>query len=325
MITCVASVGCTLEDASIKGYFINSDTNNQNTLLKCNGTKCEVVSASNKKAGGYTITTGASAAIHLCLTDKCTTDSSERVKIEIGATAESYHAITVAQNVFPGVSKASTISVKVDIDGSAFLLEAASLPTCSSTDSGSACKANGIEVANCISSNKIYTTTTNTCGTVTSTTETKIFYFNSKNENVADPTANGVATSLSYMCTFTESEFILESCKIVNGYTLYNSSYIKCSGWKKDVCTVVDSTITACTVQKDGTLITTGPSLCFEGKNDRVTMPSSASEISYIAYNTTDISTSYGKNKNEIVFLAITKGSTAVESIIVVPNKSKFQ
>ncbi|OUM64188.1 hypothetical protein PIROE2DRAFT_60823 [Piromyces sp. E2] len=323
VITCVNDGPCTLEDASIKGYFINSGKTN--SLIKCNGSSCEVVTASNKKAGGYSIVISSPAGIYLCLTDKCTADT-ERVEIKINDSGTaSYHSITVAKNVFPGVSKDSVIPVKVDKDGSAFLLEAASLPTCSSTANPGPCKVGGKPLGNgvhCISSNKIYYVgDSGNCGLVTNAqAEDKVFYFGPDNKAVTNPTENNSVVSIAYICTFTGEAPALESCKIAKGYTYSSSKQVICSGWKKDTCTVISPIPTSCDGLSDGSL--TSLKMCIS-RTEKYTLPTSAG-TSYAAYNTTDISSIYGKNKNEIVFLGITYKGSAVESAIVVPNKKGY-
>ncbi|OUM68883.1 hypothetical protein PIROE2DRAFT_3256, partial [Piromyces sp. E2] len=310
VITCVVTDGCTLEDASIKGYFINSGKTN--SLIKCNGSSCEVVTTSNKKAGGYSIVTSGTAGIYLCLTDNCTTDTTERVKIEIansGTTFVSFHHR--GQKCIPGVDK----------DGSAFLLEAASLPTCSSTANTGPCKVGGKSLENgvyCISSNKIYVGTDGNCGLLNnSQAEDKVFYFGPDNKAPSDPTSD--PTSMAYICTFTGGTPALESCKIAKGYTYSSSKQVICSGWKKDTCTVI-TTPDTCTSKSDGSLTST--KMCIS-QTEKYTLPTSAG-TSYTAYNTNDISSIYGKNKNEIVFIGITYADSAVQSAIVVPNKKGY-
>ena len=300
VITCTIEK-CVIEDRSLKGYFVNSGSdNNTNPVIKCSGTTCSldpgVTTASN--IGDILVTkdtpTGAIITLSLCLDgSSCTGDKA--VNFKIGNSADQYVTLKKDNNSFPGVGS-KDISVKIGKDGSAILLEDAGLTVC-----GTTCK-NGVY---CLinSGNKIQTAksaTDSTCADVPTTAT--LLLLDKENKNISNPSTNSVI-SMAYKCKFDDNS--VPSCKLVKGYIKSGTTIIQCTGWKRETCHIVESTTTA---EKNGGLDSNNK---INFIKHTITLPTDDS-TNYIAMKTTTINTIYGLDAEQYIFLALNKEGAIV-------------
>jgi len=336
VITCFKdSSTCILEDPSIKGYFINSDTEDKaNKIIKCypasgKTSNCEKVANvdSCNKAGCIKVdNTSNPNSVILCLNSSCA-NSDELI---VMSNSEAYYkTIDVSnENDFPG-SKVGAAVIKIGKDGSVILLEDTGLPACveaSVTSGNSACFAGAVDGQYCIHSDKaIYKTEGSKCTTLTGTEEgTKPIYFNNVFEkvDVLEETSNYI---MAYLCSFnSNNQHAVKSCEFVKGYVVdnTNSKYIQCNGWQREGCEVnsIPEAIDSCNgegifniIQSDGKVI------CF-GTN-KYSIPTL--EPDYIVFKTNEINPIYGSKKDNILFLSLSTAGS-FNSVIVTKHSGKI-
>jgi len=312
VIYCKKSNDCTLEDPTIKGYFINSGYEATKVGMKCTGGNTTLCSKVSKNDLKYIITSG----------DKA-----------------SYKTVYInSVNGFPGVDAVGNVNIKEGNDGSTILLEDTGLPACTSTSSGDVCFNNAHDNMYCIKDKKIYKTsiTSDEGGTIrkscqllekgSETSDIITVYFDKLNKKVDRPTqlTNYI---IAYICSF-KTDTGLEKCEFVKGYVMDNDKLIQCSGWKRDGCTVIDkSTITpsedtSCNegegkFQINKSSDTLSNVLCFKTRGYAI--PSS---VDYIAFQATGINPIYGVFGNKIVFLSMTPYNEQLSSVIVVTDET---
>ncbi|ORX96949.1 hypothetical protein LY90DRAFT_643126 [Neocallimastix californiae] len=270
---------CVIEGSTFNGYFIDSapQQSTDKKIIRCADLICEEIKISELNLTGPGSLKNDADSISIEI------NKSTSIKVEIGCET-SYQSIDVEGNVFPGVHEKSTISVKIDKDGSIIYLEDTSLETCESSCTN--------EVY-CWDSqnNKIQTEVNQVCENI-----------NGKNH-----------------CTFVEGENLpQEKCILVKGYLISKDNKIlQCNGWKREGCTIVENS-GPCVDGDEGRLGEgdNGKEVCF-GKNLGVPLPTKEDEVRYVAFQVNNVKNNnvneiYGKNKGEIVFLALTKNSVLV-------------
>ncbi|MBE6494090.1 MAG: hypothetical protein E7Z84_05740 [Methanosphaera stadtmanae] len=313
LIYCSDGTTCTSVD-SFNGYYLNGDKNETSKkIIKCSNRNCVAilpVSASTSTTCqkiGSIITNDSN--YYLCISN------SESVKIN-SAESVIYHTILNPTD-FPGITTATTISVKVRQDDSVILLEAASLPSCNVTSGSESCVTDHPEqycIQETDGSLKIYETTsttengitTYTCASITTNENSEIIYFDLEYKKVSEPTAT-TSDIIAYQCTFSESN--LQECELIKGYII-GSKAIQCSGWLGEGCTVNDVSSGSCIDNaKEGNLVSSTV-LCF-GENS-VQLDDN---IRTIAFESTQLNSIFGVNLGEIIFLSVSKSQILVTQL----------
>jgi len=337
VITCINDVAsCILEDPSIKGYFINSGSDDKtNKIIKCYpGQSKTCLRVSNvstcSKAGCIKVDiVDNPTSVTLCLTDSCNDDDNNRIVVTSNS-QDVYKTINISTaNDFPGSSSGSS-SIKIGKDGSIILLEDTGLPDCVEayvTSGNVACFDGALNGQYCIHSDKkIYKTIisdgeTKSCTAIT-TSDVNIIsdgkasiLFNNFYEKVNTPTAT-TNYIMAYLCSFENNA--LKSCEFAKGYIIDGTNYIQCNGWKREGCKVSAlSSITGSACSEGEGILNNNEStgLCF---NDRdIKLPSSVS-TDYVAFTTSSLNPIYGFSYSEetIKFLELTKTSSFSSVII---------
>ena len=351
VITCISDAkSCILEDPSIKGYFINSDSDDKaNKIIKCNPgesdkPKCKKISNIDScgNAGCLKVDNVESpTSVTLCLTSECNNDD----EIIVTSNNQDIYKIIKRADNFPGndgetstgsggsnTSSSELIStlIKIGSDESVILIEDTGLPACvgtSVTSGNEACFDGALDGQYCIHSDKkIYKTTigdgeTKSCTAITSSDVTisdgkALIYFNNVYEKINEPTSTTLYV-MAYLCSF-DSE-ALKSCEFAKGYIINSTnSIIQCNGWKRDGCKVSAlSSITESACSEGEGILNNHESivLCFNDRNIKI--PSSVS-TDYVAFTTSSLNPIYGFNysKETINFLELTKTSSFSSVII---------
>ena len=344
LITCTKSEGkteCSIKDSDLNGYFINTsnDANeDEKRIIKCENKKCEELSeddlkpSQNKKIGDLIVDEDGN--IKLQIKDSDTMD----IKPEEG---NKYQALPIRDNEFPGVQSEDSeknVSIKIGTDGSIIYLEDNLLSNC---NEDSAC-ANDYY---CINSDKIQVGIEGICTDINGSEHADlgnagkaILYFDNKGNKYKE--VNGEAVSeteentydqqkgdsniMAYQCTFNAGDMLpQEKCVLVKGYLISDGKgsqgsqeeiVNRCNGWKKEGCVVVEEEDRGpCADGDEGRLgeEEDGKKVCF-GKGLGVPVPTEEEEVRYIAFRANEVNEIYGKNKGEIVFLALTNKSVLV-------------
>jgi len=301
VITCTSSI-CFLEDATIKGYFLNSGSTSK-PLISCsgeNGTPCsEIENPSNLSGIGSVKVDNSNLSI--CVANSCAGTSDKKT-----TATESYETIEVEANIFSGVSIAGTISIKIGTDGSIILLEPVTeLPTCNNTSGDNSCVTEKPEQYCIDNDKKIYKTTVNisdegeksySCGAATES----LIFLDYEFKEMDTPTSNTL-NIMAYRCSS-------DSCELAKGYVSIGSDdnvdIIQCNGWKREGCRVTKKNTTTSCANSDinGKISGNGTKVCFIPSN-----PISLTEnISYVAFQASTTNSFYGQEKNAIVFLEMT-------------------
>jgi len=311
-----------------KGYYLNAGSDDEKVVIKCDGSNCEAIEPEDNCAIGKVIKEGTS--IKLCITD----DNKGEIAVATGADAiPTYETLKVAADAFPGVTiedgkNDKKIAVKLKTDGSALLLEPASLPGCvaspeSSTDK---CKISDDEVVDyCILEEKIYKSDTNACALLTNdNVGTTIFFFKDDGSAV-DVTATTPDTpNMAYKCTFdkaSESEPVaLTKCELVKGYVKINDDFYQCNGWKGEECQKI--TLTNCSNDANGLLgnFNSKKSICFS-ENSGVSLPTAnESTPSLLAFTLSSTSSKYGMMMDDVVTLSL----SSTEALVTTLDSGKY-
>lgn len=235
-------------------------------------------------------------------------DDSEKVDI---AENKEYVEMKGVATGFPSVESTDEIvTVKVTGDQNVMQLrDKASLPTCSNAGSTTEeCKVNGEEVANCIKNNIIYKSEYgSTCTKLTGDPDTEDFKFFQKNLSESTPGTNEVF--YAYQCKYNSSGKA-SYCKFAQGIVVSGSHTVNCNGWKGDECTVAaKGSVLTCSAG-EGSIRSGAGSICFDSNN--VDLPTD--DYIYTAFTAAEINSIYGKLKDEIVLLKLTKDSALVAS-----------
>jgi len=302
VITCTTQ--CFLEDATIKGYFLNAGSMNK-PLIKCPGTGSESCTEDTASSfDGIGSAKVASNVLSICISTGCSGNGLKTTA------AESYETFGVEASKFPGISEKKTISVKIGTDGTIIYLEPASLPTCNNTSGIDPCVTNKPEQYCIGSDKKIYSTTVSgdntSCSAITS--ESPLYFNNDFIKLDSAPTDN-TPNIMAYQC-------INDTCELAKGYvnigTGDNTKVIQCSGWKREGCVVTDiNTTTTCeATDTNGKLTGDGKTVCYTSTTSP-TLPTDDNS-SYVAFQASAINSVYGIEKDEIVFLEMTQTSVLV-------------
>lgn len=312
----------------LNGYYLNADSNEEtNTIIRCSNQECEAEAPESSCIDGKVLK-DVENEYYLCISSN--TDPEEKIKISLTGNLESYITINVEENIFPGMNSAGDIGVKIRNDGSVILLETATLPPCDLSDENTeypseenACTSGTTIVNSCILYRKIYETDesqelTYTCKEISGSSTSEIIYFDNEYKRVNTPLTLESNIYLAYHCTFTESEFVLNSCELAKGYfevSNENSLIISCNGWKGDGCMIdnkpSESDCSSNTVE--GKYINN--LLCFS--HTTVALQSDSDE-KLIAFKLTKISSIFCKMPNDIVFLSLSDK----QAIEIIPTLS---
>jgi len=267
---------------SNNGYYLNADPNeNTKKLIKCINGICESVAPESSCSPGKVIKSGEN--YYLCI------NSSSADKKDFSAVT--YNSVSVSANGFPGVTEASVITIKINGDGSAILLEEASLPTCDGHIKpypSSECTSNGEVVNSCIINGKIFVTSSETCVVITETAaletdKTEIVYFKEDLTKIVKPNSATTEVIIAYKCSFITiaGGNSLDTCVLAKGYSTVSgtASGVYCTGWKGEPCVYV-STEGACTGNNDEGNLIIGDKLCFLENEFGITASTIAFEVS---------------------------------------------
>lgn len=319
VITCPTTTSCFLEDATIKGYFRNSEiadgATTGNNIIKCTGSiPCTKVTgtANPTKIGNLKVVveSGVSTTLSFCAEASCNNP------VALGTVA--YKTITVsADNDFPGAKGGKTYSIKVGNDGTVIMLElAAKLPEC-----GETCTKDYY----CYDSSKKIVKTKEDdgedCVAITNgSAATTTVFFDSDYKKVVSLATGNNPNTMTYICTFTSSggSFPATLCEHLRGYSIGDTDYIQCSGWKKEGCNSASLPVGDCQVGDEGN-IDKDKEICFGASG--ISLPSSGS--STIAFNAADINVVYGLSKNEVGFMTMTKYGDNNFSARIIPSYGK--
>ncbi|KAG4095488.1 hypothetical protein H8356DRAFT_996875 [Neocallimastix lanati (nom. inval.)] len=304
---------CVIEGSTFNGYFMDSapQQSTDKKIIRCAYSICEEIKISELNLTGPGNLKNDADGISIEINE------STSIKVEIGCET-SYQSIDVEANVFPGVHEKSTISIKIDKDGSIIYLEDTSLETCESTCTN--------EIYCWDSQNsKIQTEVNQVCDNIDGKNHIElteagkaILFYNNNGKNIEEPTLD-TTNIMAYQCTFVEGENLpQEKCILVKGYLISKDNKIRqCNGWKREGCTIVENS-GPCVDGDEGRLGEGDNSkeVCF-GKNLGVPLPTKEDEVRYVAFQVNNVKNNnvneiYGKNKGEIVFLALTKNSVLV-------------
>jgi len=304
---------CVIEGSTFNGYFIDSapQHSTDKKIIRCADSICDEIKISELNLTGPGSLNNDADGISIKINE------STSIKVEIGCET-SYQSIDVEANVFPGIHEKSTISVKIDKDGSIIYLEDTSLETCESTCTN--------EVYCWDSQNsKIQTEVNQVCENINGKNHVElteagkaILFYDNNGKNIEEPTMD-TPNIMAYQCTFVEGENLpQEKCILVKGYLISEDNKIlQCNGWKREGCTIVENS-GPCVDGDEGRLGEgdNGKEVCF-GKNLGVPLPTKEDEVRYVAFQVNNVKNNnvneiYGKNKGEIVFLALTKNSVLV-------------
>jgi len=289
----------------MKGYYLDAGSNDESkTVISCNGTKCEAIPIIDSTCNPGKVID--SDGIKLCINENDT--KSIEVAINNDATP-SYETLTIIANGFPGATVAGNIAVKLNTDGSALLMERASLPICKNEQSNSTkCKdsSNNI-VPHCILGGKIYKSgdeDSTTCTLITSDSSGTI---SNLYKNDGTLSSDGVDATMAYQCTFgSDDSKTLEKCILVQGYVTVGSDIYQCNGWKGEVCQKLeDSDISECSEDTKNGILGKNDSnniLCFSDTTSFL-LPDT---YSVLAFKLSETSSKYGMMTNEIVKLNLT-------------------
>lgn len=321
LIKCESGPTCEAVDA-LSGFYVNKGkdaTTTTNQVLKCSNTGCEP----------YTIPATATA----CQENKvgiiyessavklCTGDSTTAVEL----TADAYKTLKITEDgVFPDTTTGAKVAVKVSVDGYVALLEEASLPICNSVTATNVCtiiSGTLVDGGHCIKENKIYkadsTATTKCEQLVEDSTSTKvegnkvISYFDASDYKVV--TSTNLATDTEYLvyeCTL-DSGKKHQDCALIKGFTDIGTKNIKCNGWKGEKCELI--TLGACAAGDNGK-IGNDNKVCFSATAEENPLLPTDTEVSKIAFKSTDISTAYGALKDDVVFLSLSASKAVVDT-----------
>lgn len=308
---------CELIDKPIKGYYLNSGDSGKE-VIQCNGAgsnPCSEASAitsdSCEKVGNIVSSTN----IYICFTDDSSlTLANAAVQIQSAtnaANAIQYKTLFLDESSdFPGAST-KTVNIKINNDGSAYILEVASLPTCGDTCDGKHC------IKESSGKKLIYNNggIGSTCKTITGTaSKTGMVYFKTDGTSV-DPDSG--TPDMAYSCTY-GSDGNATKCELVKGYTQTATKTVQCSGWKDDPCSVVATSgiITGCASTDDGNLgiFSSVLSVCFSDDETYggINLPTSDSVTTYYLFYTNEINKYYGLGKHQFLSLALTSSSATV-------------
>jgi len=298
IITCDATNGCS-SGVALKGYYLNSGKSG--SVIECNGTKCEEkdITATSCSAAGDLIKSG--STIYLCTSS--TTKSTLKPTNDVFVTFEK-------DTSFPS-SPSNAFNVKISKDGVVFLLEEATIQNCSATaEVNGDCFANNVDGQHCITSSglllKYDSSVATTCAKAVASA--KSVYLDKDYKDVTSMSTGGKKAEYGYNCDAGSN------CKVIKGYQAIGTVNVKCSGWKGDPCvSTAKGTTASCTSSlKDGTLLDAGTHLCF-GTTTGYELPSSGTKT--IVFQSKDLSSNYGANKDEIVVLTTSKTQAIVTEI----------
>jgi len=304
---------CVIEGSTFNGYFIDSapQQSTDKKIIRCADSICEEIKIKDLDLTGPGTLNNYADGISININE------STSIKVEIGCET-SYQSIDVEANVFPGVHEKSTISVKIDKDGSIIYLEDTSLETCENGCTN--------EIYCWDSQNsKIQTEVNQVCENINGKNHVElteagkaILFYDNNGKNIEEPTMD-TPNIMAYQCTFVEGENLpQEKCILVKGYLISKDNKIlQCNGWKREGCTILENS-SPCVDGDEGRLGEgdNGKEVCF-GKNLGVPLPTKEDEVRYVAFQVNNVKNNnvneiYGKNKGEIVFLALTKNSVLV-------------
>jgi len=308
VIQCTNGAKCTLIDKPLKGYYLNSG-NPEKPVIQCTGAStdpCSEASAltTNKceKVGNIISDSG----IFICFSDDNTlpkANAAVQIQSTGNASHIAYKTLFLEDKAdFPGASQ-KTVDVKINNDGSAYILEEASLPTCGETCNEKYCiKESGGKVL-------IYTNGGSglDCTVITGEASSTAIVYSTLDGTSKNPESE--TPDLAYSCTY-DSDGKATKCELVKGYTQKATKTVQCSGWKNDPCTVVDtsSLTTNCVDVDDGNLgkFSNNLGVCFstDATYGGINLP--ADSTTYTLFYTTEINPYYGWSKNTFLPLALT-------------------
>jgi len=316
---------CILEDPTIKGYFLNSGTeeeNNTNKIIKCSGNKekpCEIIDGEEDvSCTSDNIGKILKSSLKLCISE---VDSVE-MESKMNGNSQYINIETKHDNDFPGTN-AGNISIKIGNDGSIILLENIRLPTCKeSINTSESCFDGAANEQYCISSDKrkFYKTVINNSGskcTQLRITNPKLFFDNNFEKiEINNSRIGTIRNIMAYLCK--------SSCEIVRGYIIDNDKYYQCNGWKREGCIINDILTSKDSCPDDiidGKLqnISNKNVLCFG--MDKFIIPENEE---YIAFEAKDINPIYGSESDKIVLLSSSKISNLYSVIVTDDIISKY-
>lgn len=294
LISCVTD-GCTLRNASIKGYFLSSMGTTGKNIISCDGSKCvEVNNVETCDGGGSGTIKYSSSKMLMC------TDSGE-IPVTEATDTISYEEITVDANKFPGYTTSKKINVRVSkSDQSVTLVADASLPSCSTCNNASKF---------CISTdNKIKSGTSGTCSEITGpASSSSVLFFKYDGSEIKEPTHFFAVPDMAYHCTF-GADTKVSSCSLIKGYAFANDVIVSCSGVLGDSCIIGEKKSSAAPCDS-GTIegnVVNAETLCIKAHS--ITLPT-GTDVHTIGFKLKDGSDVYtGKNKNDYVFLKVSSG-----------------
>ena len=339
---------------AIPGYYLNAGSDKtKKPVIQCNGTECKSISIETTECGSGKQVAGGlilnSNTVKVCLDNGSSVEISKRVDV-------GYKSITLASaKDFPQTSTTNTnISVKLGKNGSVTILEKGGLPECSITETGicfegatanqycingnkifktvsggcqeltaieaedlpectntsrgEVCFEDAVVDQYCKTDGKLYITKTNDCEEFTGTYN-KAVYFNFLYEKVTKD--NGV---VGYQCSFTG--VTQSSCTLITGYAVNDNKIVQCSGWNGEGCTVTSTgSSNSCSSSDVGKITADGKKICF-GSSSEITLPTEPGSPINVAFVPTDMSSIYGRNKNEVTFLTVTTNTVYVTETI---------
>lgn len=315
LIKCVESATfCVVQEKTMKGYYIDGTTNSSTMVISCNGETCSSIQEAQTCSKVGQVIKKTDNKYYLCIS---TSDSDAILLKKDSGEDDEYKTITLANGSdFPGNGSTKTITVKIDKEGRAFLLEENKLPECGTncqgTGNGKYCTA--VEGGKL----KIKIRSGDACGTITLNT---VFgssdagdypaYFDDTYAVVAKVSA-GSAT-MSYICTLADNGGVaIDSCELVKGYNTIGENVIYCSNWIGEKCvTTANGSVPPCTFGNVN--IGTSKASCVGSGDDNsnIQLPT-GSETKYVIFYNEEPNIYYGVAGSRFVSLAMTKTTLTV-------------